>query len=95
MRTTYTTCLFFRLSGNQAFREGDLELALAQYEFAINHCAGLEKCELGLAQEAEVHKLYLNKATTLGRLGQLESAFLDVERAIRLCPDYAKVKEGV
>jgi tetratricopeptide (TPR) repeat protein len=79
-----------RERGNEAFKNRDYDTAEALYNAALQHTAGLEKCDLGSAQECELDKLYLNHATVLRKLGKSAEGLISAKRACELNPFYSK-----
>ncbi|KAF9591803.1 hypothetical protein IFM89_007358 [Coptis chinensis] len=79
--------LEFKQKGNECFTSGDYDQALSFYTQALRFAP------MDYANEAEkslVSTLYINRASTLHKLGFLVECVRDCDRAVVLAPYYAK-----
>jgi tetratricopeptide (TPR) repeat protein len=70
--------LDFKEQGNQALKEGNLELALTYYSN-------------GIEQTSENHELYSNRSFVFYKLSKFEKSLQDAEKAITISPNWFKV----
>jgi tetratricopeptide (TPR) repeat protein len=70
--------LDFKEQGNQALKDGNLELALSYYT------SGIEKTP-------ENHELYSNRSLVFYKISKFEKSLEDAEKAISISPKWFKV----
>ena len=71
----------FKEQGNQALKDGNIELALTYYSSGID-------------QSPDNHELYSNRSLVFFKLGNFELSLKDAEQTIKLSPNWFKVKKN-
>ncbi|KAJ3690274.1 hypothetical protein LUZ61_019438 [Rhynchospora tenuis] len=85
-RKNESRALDLKLQGNECFSKGDFKQAISFYSQALRYAPLNIECK-GLNLVAT---LYINRASSMHKLGLLEECFRDCNRAIAIKPNYAK-----
>lgn len=79
-----------KLKGNECFSKGDYPNALLFYSQAVR----LAPVDMDDVEINMVALLYVNRASTLQKMGLLLECLRDCSRALRVSPRYAKFRHG-
>ncbi|CAD5174787.1 unnamed protein product [Musa acuminata subsp. malaccensis] len=84
-RKSKEAALGSKQKGNECFMKGDYVEALSFYSHALRHAPANSEMDVNL-----VATLYVNRASTMHKLGLLQECIRDCNRAISIFPAYVK-----
>ncbi|XP_064960764.1 uncharacterized protein LOC103993668 isoform X2 [Musa acuminata AAA Group] len=84
-RKSKEAALDSKQKGNECFMKGDYVEALSFYSHALRHAPANSEMDVNL-----VATLYVNRASTMHKLGLLQECIRDCNRAISIFPAYVK-----